>query len=57
MLSFSESEELKKQETENNTLWFACRNAIKDDDVILTGWEQDILDIAKKIIQEQSPRQ
>ncbi|CAJ1972956.1 unnamed protein product [Sphenostylis stenocarpa] len=36
-----------------------CRNkdALKDDDVILTGWEEDILDIAKKITQEQSPRQ
>ncbi|BAT77442.1 Replication factor C subunit 3 [Vigna angularis] len=36
-----------------------CRNrdAVKENDVILTGWEQDILDIAKKIIQEQSPRQ
>jgi len=37
--------------------YFACRDALKDDDVILTGWEEDILDIAKKIIQEQSPRQ
>ncbi|XP_022636831.1 replication factor C subunit 3 isoform X2 [Vigna radiata var. radiata] len=36
-----------------------CRNrdAVKENDVILTGWEQDILDIAKKVIQEQSPRQ
>ncbi|RDX73655.1 Replication factor C subunit 3, partial [Mucuna pruriens] len=36
-----------------------CRNkdALKDDDLILTGWEEDILNIAKKITQEQSPRQ
>ncbi|KAL2346023.1 hypothetical protein Fmac_000023 [Flemingia macrophylla] len=33
------------------------RDAIKDDDLILTGWEEDILNIAKEITQEQSPRQ
>nr|KYP53572.1 Replication factor C subunit 3 [Cajanus cajan] len=37
----------------------SCRNkdALKDDDLILTGWEEDILNIAQEIIQEQSPRQ
>ncbi|KAK7277421.1 hypothetical protein RIF29_18573 [Crotalaria pallida] len=36
-----------------------CRNkdALKDDDLILTGWEHDISNIAKNIIEEQSPRQ
>ncbi|XP_057440444.1 uncharacterized protein LOC130732410 [Lotus japonicus] len=36
-----------------------CRNKdiLKDDDLILTGWEDDILNIAKNIIEEQSPRQ
>ncbi|XP_028234463.1 uncharacterized protein LOC114414406 [Glycine soja] len=36
-----------------------CRNkdAVKDDDLILTGWEEDIFNIAKKVAEEQSPRQ
>ncbi|XP_061372448.1 uncharacterized protein LOC133314917 [Gastrolobium bilobum] len=36
-----------------------CRNkdSLKDDDLVLTGWEDDILNIAKNIIEEQSPRQ
>ncbi|CAL5205719.1 unnamed protein product [Lathyrus oleraceus] len=33
------------------------KNALNDDDLILTGWEYDILNIAKNIISEQSPRQ
>ena len=41
----------------NIVCYFACRDVLKDEDVILTGWEEDILDIAKNIIQEQSPRQ
>ena len=36
---------------------FACRDAVKDDDLILTGWEEDIFNIAKKVAEEQSPRQ
>ncbi|XP_027357023.1 uncharacterized protein LOC113866343 [Abrus precatorius] len=36
-----------------------CRNkdSLKDDDLILTGWEEDIFSIAHKITEEQSPRQ
>jgi hypothetical protein len=34
-----------------------CRNALNEDEFILTGWEDDILNIAKNIIREQSPRQ
>jgi len=33
------------------------KNVLNDDDLILTGWEYDILNIAKNIISEQSPRQ
>ncbi|MCI00556.1 replication factor C subunit 3-like, partial [Trifolium medium] len=32
-------------------------NALNEDEFILTGWEDDILNIAKNIIREQSPRQ
>ena len=39
------------------TIYFACRDALRDDDLILTGWEYDILNIAKNILEEQSPRQ
>ncbi|WJX42534.1 hypothetical protein P8452_29757 [Trifolium repens] len=33
------------------------KNALNEDEFILTGWEDDILNIAKNIIREQSPRQ
>lgn len=33
------------------------KNALNDDDLVLTGWEDDILNIARNIITEQSPRQ
>ncbi|CAI8584165.1 unnamed protein product [Vicia faba] len=33
------------------------KNALNDDDLILTGWEYDILNIAKNVVSEQSPRQ
>lgn len=33
------------------------KNSLNDDDLVLTGWEDDILNIARNIIREQSPRQ
>ncbi|KAK9056286.1 hypothetical protein SSX86_027376 [Deinandra increscens subsp. villosa] len=30
---------------------------LEEDDIILTGWEDDIADIAKRIVEQQSPKQ
>lgn len=29
----------------------------EDENKLLTGWEDDIADVAKKIVEEQSPKQ
>lgn len=34
-----------------------CSYPFKQDQVILTGWEDDIANIAKNIVEEQSPKQ
>lgn len=38
--------------------WRTCSSyPFKEDQVILTGWEDDIADIGKNMIEEQSPKQ
>lgn len=34
-----------------------CSYPFKEDQEILTGWEEDIANIAKNIIEEQSPKE
>jgi len=34
-----------------------CRHTLTDDQLIMTGWEDVIAMIAKRITEEQSPRQ
>ncbi|RZC57259.1 hypothetical protein C5167_004564 [Papaver somniferum] len=36
---------------------YICSNEFTEDQVLLTGWEEDVANIAEKIIEEQSPRQ
>ncbi|KAK6251596.1 hypothetical protein SCA6_005601 [Theobroma cacao] len=40
-----------------NTLFLSCSYPFKEDQVILTGWEDDIANIAKNIVEERSPKQ
>lgn len=34
-----------------------CSPTLKEDQEILTGWEDDIAKIAKNVVEEQSPKQ
>lgn len=37
--------------------WSICSSLLEEDQIILTGWEDDIADIAKSIVEKQSPKQ